>query len=186
MERRRPVGWASVVALALCLLSACAPPGRGALAARFWPTPTAVPSPAPGGASMAQYYTLSAFRVADRLASASNAMDDGLTDWGDGRISDSYLQLVAQRSTTAAHEAMSDADQLAPPPGLSNQAAAFNAAADALTGALDATQQALSSPLSSRDASLRTATAQRQAAAQQLDGAMSALLAAGWGRVATR
>lgn len=177
---------AAVATLLLLLLGACAPPPRGALATRFFPTPTPAPAPPAGGASITQYYALSAFRVADRLASASNAIDDGLTDWSAGRISENYLQLVAQRSAASAHAALSDADQLAPPPNLTNQAANFDAAAGALTGALDATQQALAAPAGSRTASLQAATAQRQAAAQQLDGAMSALLAAGWGGVASR
>ena len=172
---------AGVLALALGLVvTGCAPPARGTGYARLLaPSPTAVP--APSGASIAQYYTLSAMRVADRLAAASNALDDGLADRAQGRITDDYLDLIAQRSATSAHAALDDAQGLTPPATLQAQGADFDAAAAALAGAVDATAAALQVPIGTRDATLQRATTQRRTAADALTRSLNLLLTASWG-----
>lgn len=169
-----------LASLSLLLLgvSACAPPPRGALYDRLIAQPTA--TPAATGASLDQYYTLSAFRVADRLAAASNALDNGLTDRQQGRISAAYLALIAQRSVQSAAAALNEADQLSPPPDIRSQADHFYAAAAALATALDTTQRALALPSAPDTAALTQATQERQAAAQTLEAAMNALEAASW------
>lgn len=176
--------WRRAAGLLLAVLAlsggvARSPPPRGALYQRFVAGPTSTPG-APGGASLAQYYTLGAFRVGDRLAAASNALDDGLIDRQQGLISAAYLRLVARRSDQAATSALAEAKQLSPPPEIRRQASSFYAAAVALTAALDDTQQALSAPAGGTNAQLLTATQHRQAAAQTLESVMSALEAVSW------
>ena len=178
--------WRAVLGVAILsavlLATGCALPARGALAAKLWPVPAA--TPLASGASPAQYYTLSAFRVADRLATASNALDDGITDRAEDRIDDAYLVVIAERSSTAAQEALSAAGQLTPPPELHDQANSFTSAVVTFAGAVEATRRALEAPAGSRGTSLLSATRQRKAAAQALDGAMSSLLTAAWGSLA--
>ncbi|MGI8914470.1 MAG: hypothetical protein ACR2JY_11935 [Chloroflexota bacterium] len=179
MTRRR-WSWLTVVALLLTSI-ACAPPPRGALYAKWIAAPTPT-STAPSGASLAQYYTLGAFRVADQLASASNALDDGLIDRQQGLISADYLTLVAKRSTTAVQSALAEADQLSPPAEIRSQADTFYSAAVALAVAVSDTQQALAAPNNTNTPTLLTATQHRRTAAQTLETVMSALETASWNR----
>jgi hypothetical protein len=165
--------------LAAVILAACAPPPRGALYEKLIAPSTSTATP-PAGASLAQYYTLGAFRVADHLASASNALDDGLADRAQGLISADYLLVIAARSAQTAQDAMTEADQLAAPPGIRSQADHFYAAAAALATAVTATKQALAGPTGANSSALATATQQRRAAAQTLETDMSALEGASW------
>lgn len=168
-----------LAALVLAANVSCSPPPRGALYRRFVAVPTSTGAAA-GGASLAQYYTLGAFRVGDQLATASNALDDGLIDRQQGLISAAYLRLIAQRSDQAATSAVAEAEQLSPPPEIRSQADRFYAAAVALATAVDDTQQALTAPAGVTTARLLTATQHRQAAAQSLENVMSALEAVSW------
>jgi hypothetical protein len=172
-----------VVVVLTFLVAACAPPPRGALYAKLVASPTPS-SPTPRGASLAQYYTLGAFRVADRLASASNALDDGLVDRQQGLISADYLTVVAERSDEAAQGALTEAEQLSAPPEIRSEADTFYAAAVALAGAVDDTQKALAAPGGGTTSSLLAATQQRRAAAQTLESVMSELEATSWGQAA--
>ncbi len=174
-----------LVAWSMLCATGCALPPRGALYRAVvapGPQATAVPS----GASVAQYYAVSAFRVADELASASNAVDQGLADRAQGEISDAYLALIAHRSAVTAQHALNDADQLAAPPGMQADADSFFTAAVSLADAVDATQQALDAPGGTNTAQLITATQQRQKAARALEASLNTLLAAGWGPKASR
>jgi len=168
-----------LVVLALAGSTACSPPPRGALYDRFL-APPASTAVVPSGASLAQYYTLGAYRVGDQLAAASNSLDDGLIDRQQGLISAGYLTLVAQRSNEAAQGALTEAQQLAPPPEIRSQADTFFAAAEALAASVSDTQQALSTPGGVAGARLLTATQHRRSAAQTLESVMSALEAASW------
>ena len=178
MRSRR---WAFLTGLLLALASctACSPPPRGALYERFL-APPASTAGVPSGASLAQYYTLGAYRVGDQLAAASNSLDDGLLDRQRGLISADYLALVARRSNEAAQGALTEAQQLAPPPEIRSQADTFLAAAAALATSVSDTQQALSAPGGVASARLLTATQHRRTAAQTLVSVMSALEAASW------
>lgn len=181
MNRTRRVG----LLLAGVILAGCAPPPRGALYQRLLAsrTPAAAPS---AGASLAQYYTLGAFRVADHLAAASNALDDGMADRAQGLISADYLLIIATRSAQTAQDAMTQADQLSAPPAIQGQADRFYAAAAALATAVTATRQALAASTGAKSSALTTATQQRRAAVQGLETAMSALEGASWGPTAKR
>jgi hypothetical protein len=174
-------GHNSVVVLALIGCAACAPPPRGALYSKLIAPPPATAA-APSGASLAQYYTLGAFRVADQLASASNALDDGLADRQQGLISAAYLTLIAQRSNAAAQSALTEANQLSPPPEIRSQADTFYAAAVALATAVSDTQQALAAPNGGDTATLLTATEHRRDAAQTLETEMTTLESVSWGQ----
>jgi hypothetical protein len=182
MVRRRGVGFL-VAALALVVSVGCSAPPRGALYQRFVAAPTSTPA-GPNGASLAQYYTLGAFRVGDQLAAASNALDDGLIDRQQGLISAAYLRLIAQRSDQAAASAVAEAQQLTPPPEIRSQADTFFAASVALAAAVGDTQQALAAPAGVTSSQLLTATQHRQTAAQALENVMSALEAMSWGQPA--
>ncbi len=178
---RRHWGRTSVAALALLGCVACAPPPRGALYNKLIAPPPAA-AVAPSGASLAQYYTLGAFRVADQLAAASNSLDDGLVDRQQGLISAAYLTLIAQRSNAAAQSALTEANQLSPPPEIRSQADTFYAAAVALATAVGDTQQALDAPNGGDTSALLTATEHRRTAAQTLESEMSALESVSWGQ----
>jgi hypothetical protein len=179
---RRHWGRTSVAALALLGCVACAPPPRGALYNKFVAPPPAAAAAAPSGASLAQYYTFGAFRVADQLASASNALDDGLVDRQQGLISTAYLTLIAKRSNAAAQSALTEANQLSPPPEIRSQADTFYAAAVALASAVSDTQQALDTPNGADTSTLLTATEHRRAAAQTLETEMTTLESVSWGQ----
>jgi hypothetical protein len=177
--------WGRIAIAALWLggCVACAAPPHGALYTRFIAPPPATAA-SPGGASLAQYYTLGAFRVADQLAAASNSLDDGLIDRQQGLITADYLTLVAQRSNNAAQSALTEAGQLSPPAEIRSQAATFYAAAVALAGAVSDTQQALAAPAGAATTPLLTATQHRRDAAQTLESVMSALESASWNQPA--
>lgn len=179
MSRRR-WGATSIAVLVLIGCASCAPPPRGALYNKLIAPPPA--AAAPSGASLAQYYTLGAFRVADQLAAASNALDDGLVDRQQGLISAAYLTLIAQRSNTAAQSALTEANQLSPPPEIRSQADTFYAAAVALATAVSDTQQALAAPNGGDTSALLMATEHRRTAAQTLESEMTALESVSWGQ----
>lgn len=127
-----------------------------------------------------QYFTLSIFRIADHLATASNQLDQAITDWQRGLISLSYLAIVARRSAASAERAEQEAKRLHSPKELETDVAQFLAAGQALANALEDTAQALSTPVQITPGRLtRDFTAQRQAVSE-INQSLSLLEGTSW------
>ena len=133
-----------------------------------------------GGATLAQYFTLAAFRVADRLAAASNSLDQAFSDLAQGLISPAYLRIVAARSASSADAAENEALALQPPASLQIQAGTFLDAVRSLTSSLEDTAQALDRTTTDSNRQLAQDLAERQRAVAEVNAALTSLVDASW------